>query len=74
VNAKAVDVDASGTALDAVEKLDPVQAAAIRNGERLITDSRGIVTDNATPLHNGAIFRVVRSRHTAGDDPDFNSL
>jgi hypothetical protein len=74
VNAKAVDVDASGTALDAVEKLDPVQAAAIRNGERLITDSRGIVTDNATPLHNGAIFRVVRSRQTAGDDPDFNSL
>jgi hypothetical protein len=74
VNAKAVDVDATGTALDAVERLDPAQGAAIRKGERLITDSRGIVTDNATPVHNGAIFRVVRSRQVAGDDPDFNSL
>jgi hypothetical protein len=74
VNARAVDVAASGTALDAIEKLDPAQATAIRNGERLITDSRGIVIDNATPLHNGAIFRIVRSRQAAGDDPDFNSL
>jgi hypothetical protein len=74
VNAKAVDVAATGTALDAVERLDPAQAAAVRSGERLITDSRGIVTDNATPVHNGAIFRIVRSRQTAGDDPDLNSL
>ena len=74
INAKAVDVDAGATALDAVERWNPGQAAAIRSGERLITDSRGIVTDNGTPVHNGAIFRIVRSRQTAGDDPDFNSL
>jgi hypothetical protein len=73
INAKAVEVDAGATALDAVERWNPVQAAAIRNGERLITDSRGIVTDNGTPVHNGAIFRIVRSRQTVGDDPDFNS-
>jgi hypothetical protein len=74
VNARPVDVDSTGSALDAVEKLDPAEATAIRKGERLITDSRGIVTDNATPVHNGAIFRIVRSRQTAGDDPDFNSM
>lgn len=73
INAKAVEVDAAATALDAVERWNPAQAAAIRNGERLITDSRGIVTDNGTPVHNGAIFRIVRSRQTAGEDPDFNS-
>jgi hypothetical protein len=74
INAKAVDVEATQTALDAVERWDPVQATAIRNGERVITDSRGIIADNATPVHNGAIFRIVRARQSAGDDPDFNPL
>ena len=74
INAKPVDVDASATALDAVEAWDAEQARAVRNGERLITDSRGIVTDNATPVHNGAIFRIVRARQTASEDPDFNPL
>jgi len=74
INAKPVEVDSTATALDAVERWNPVQAAAVRNGERAITDSRGIVTDNATPVHNGAIFRIVRSRQAAGDEPDFNSL
>ena len=74
INAKPVEVDVSATALDAVEKWDAAQASAIRNGERVITDSRGIVTDNTTPVHNGAIFRIVRARQAATDDPDFNSL
>jgi hypothetical protein len=74
INAQAVDVNATATALDAVERWNPAQAAAIRSGERLITDSRGIVTDNGTPVHNGAIFRIVRSRQAVGDEPDLNSL
>ena len=74
INAKPVDVDAAATALRAVEAWDETQAVAIRNGERLITDSRGIVTANDTPVHNGAIFRIVRARQIAGDDPDFNPL
>lgn len=74
INAKPVEVDVSATALDAVEKWDAAQASAIRNGERVITDSRGIVTDNTTPVHNGAIFRIVRARQAAADDSDFNSL
>ena len=74
INAKAIDVDAAATALDAVEAWDAEQASAVRNGDRLITDSRGIVTDNATPVHNGAIFRIVRARQSASEDPDFNPL
>jgi hypothetical protein len=74
INAKPVDVDAAATALEAVEAWDEIQAAAVRSGERMITDSRGIVTANNTPVHNGAIFRIVRARQTAGDDPDFNPL
>ncbi|HEX9607059.1 MAG TPA: hypothetical protein VF962_07505 [Gemmatimonadaceae bacterium] len=74
INAQAVDVDASATALEAVEAWDEIQAAAVRSGERMITDSRGIVTANSTPVHNGAIFRIVRARQTASDDQDFNPL
>ncbi|MDP9202911.1 MAG: hypothetical protein M3P26_13415 [Gemmatimonadota bacterium] len=74
INARAVDIDASATALQAVEALDETQAAAVRRGERMITDSRGIVTANDTPVQNGAIFRIVRARQTDGDESDFNPL
>jgi hypothetical protein len=74
INAKPVEVAASATALDAVEVWDATQAAAIRRGERLITDSRGIVTGNDTPLHNGAIFRIIRARQASDDDTDPNQL
>jgi hypothetical protein len=74
INAKPVEVAATATALDAVEVWDETQAAAIRRGDRLITDSRGIVTANDTPLHNGAIFRIVRARQTSNDDTDPNQL
>jgi hypothetical protein len=57
-----------------VETWDETQAAAVRNGERLITDSRGIVTANDTPVHNGAIFRIVRARHAGFDESDLNPL
>lgn len=72
INARPIDVDAASTALEAVEAWDETQAVAVRSGERMITDSRGIVTANDTPVHNGAIFRIVRARQTAGDDQDFN--
>lgn len=72
INARAVDVDRAATALQAVEAWDAEQAAAVRSGERKITDSRGIATANDTPVHNGAIFRIVRARQADADDSDFN--
>jgi len=74
INARPIDVAATATALEAVEAWDETQAVAVRSGERLITDSRGIVTANNTPVHNGAIFRIVRARQTPGDDQDLNPL
>jgi hypothetical protein len=70
INAKPIDIAASATLLEAVEAWDETQAAAVRNGERLITDSRGIVTANNTPVHNGAIFRIVRARQSSDEDTD----
>jgi hypothetical protein len=74
INARPVDVDASATALQAVEVWDETQAAAVRSGERMITDSRGIITANNTPVHNGAIFRIVRARQADRDESDLNPL
>lgn len=74
VNARAVEVDASSTALQAVEAWDAAQAQAVRNGDRMITDSRGIATPNDTPVQNGAIFRIVRARQIDAGESDFNPL
>ena len=74
INARPVEVAAGATALQAVEAWDETQAAAVRNGERMITDSRGIVTANDTPVHNGAIFRIVRARQADTDESDLNPL
>jgi hypothetical protein len=74
INAKPVEVDALSTVLQAVESWNPAQAAAIRIGERMITDSRGIPARNDAPVHNGAIFRIVRARQASGDDNDLNFL
>lgn len=74
INGKPIDVEASATALEAVAIWDETQAMAIRGGERMITDSRGILIGSDTPVHNGAIFRIVRARQSVGDDPDFDSL
>lgn len=73
INAKPVDVAATKTALEAVEQWDSTQAAAIRSGERMITDSRGIPTTTDSPVHDGAIFRIVRARQ-ATEDADENPL
>ena len=74
INGKPLDVEATATALEAVAAWDEVHAAAIRSGERMITDSRGIQTANDTVVHNGAIFRIVRARQTAAGDSDYDSL
>jgi hypothetical protein len=72
INARGVDVDASATALQAVEAWDAAQAEAVRTGDRMITDSRGIATSNDTPVQNGAIFRIVRARQNDAGESDFN--
>jgi hypothetical protein len=72
INGNPVDVPAAATALEAIRTWDETQAAAVRSGERMITDSRGIPARSDAPVHNGAIFRIVRARQSADEDPDFS--
>jgi hypothetical protein len=74
INAQAIDVAASATALDAIEAWDETVATEIRNGERVVTDSRGIIMANNSPMHNGAILRIVRARQTADEEHDPSQL
>ncbi len=70
INTAGLDVPSAATALEAVEAWDADAAAAVRNGERMITDSRGLPADPQAPVHNGAIFRIVRARQSGADEPD----
>ena len=74
INARGIDVPATATALDAVEAWDPAQADAIKKGERMITDSRGLPATPETPVHGGAIYRVVRNRSTTTDTDETETL
>ena len=62
IDARGVDVPPGASAIDAVEKFDPAIAAAVRNGQKILTDSRGLPVDAATALESGAIFRLVTKR------------
>lgn len=62
VNGRGVDTPATGNALDAVRLFDDALAAEVASGARALTDSRGLPVPNETPVHGGAIFRVVSGR------------
>ena len=68
VNATPIDAPDGGTALDAVRLYDPVAADGLLTGARSLQDSRGLPTSPDTPLHGGAIFRVVASRRTSAPE------
>ncbi|MBC7895424.1 MAG: hypothetical protein H7066_08420 [Cytophagaceae bacterium] len=62
VNGRGVDAPSTGNALDAVRLLDEALASALLSGARALTDSRGLPVPNDSPVHGGAIFRVVSGR------------
>jgi hypothetical protein len=62
VNASGVDVPAGATALDAVRAFDENLAREVDEAKRLITDSRGLPIDPATPMNAGSILRLVANR------------
>ena len=65
VNERGVSVPTGAVALDAVRALFPEQADAIDAGRSRVTDSRGLPIAADTPLHGGAIFRVLPVRDRA---------
>lgn len=71
VNAAGVDVPAGATALDAVRAWSTDAAGEVTSGARLITDSRGLPIDGATPMPAGSILRLVANRgRESAADPD----
>jgi hypothetical protein len=62
VNAEGVNVANGASALDAVRAWRGDEAEAVASGKRVITDSRGLPIDAATPARAGSIYRTVTSR------------
>jgi hypothetical protein len=69
VNGKGYDAPAGGTAVDAVAVHSSADAEKVRSGALLVTDSRGLPVPAETPLHNGALFRLIPNRERDAADP-----
>ena len=65
---KGVDAPAGSSVIDALELVNPESAAAVRGGEKAITDSRGLPTEPSAQVYSGAIFRLVRARSRDNDE------
>jgi hypothetical protein len=70
VNANGVDVPAGATALDAVRAWNADAAQEVVGGTRVITDSRGLPIDGASPMSAGSILRLIARRERATPDDD----
>ena len=70
IDARGVDVPLGASAIDAVQAFDADVAAAVRAGDKILTDSRGLPIDGASGLQSGAIFRIIpkRDRSAAPND------
>jgi hypothetical protein len=62
IDARGVDVPPGATAIDAVEAYDKTLAVAVREGQKILTDSRGLPVEGDTALQSGAIFRLISKR------------
>jgi hypothetical protein len=67
VNGSGVEVPAGSAALDAVHTWNADAASDVSSGTRLITDSRGLPIDPATPMSAGSILRLIAKRGAATD-------
>lgn len=65
VNAAGVDVPAGASALDAIQRWNPDEAAAVTRGERVITDSRGLPIASHIRVSAGSILRLIPARKRA---------
>lgn len=67
-NGVGLDAPSGVTVLEALEIAKQSEADAVRLGERIITDSRGLPADPETIIYNGAIFRLRRARPRDSED------
>lgn len=64
IDAKPVDASRGSTLIDALASSQPEQAAQVREGKRMLTDSRGLPAAPDSEVFPGAIYRVVSARST----------
>ena len=68
VNSTGLDVPEGATALDAVRAWNAAAADDVAIGERVIADSRGLPAAPESPVHGGAIYRVLPARRRRDED------
>jgi hypothetical protein len=66
VNAAGVMVPAGSSILDAVRRWNESEAVAVEQGEKLVTDSRGLPIDVDERVSAGSIFRLLPVRKRGG--------
>ncbi|HKN65194.1 MAG TPA: hypothetical protein VJW73_02900 [Gemmatimonadaceae bacterium] len=66
VNAVGVMVPAGSSILDAVRRWNESEGTAVADGEKMVTDSRGLPIDADKPVSAGSIFRLVPVRKRGG--------
>ena len=63
VNATGVDVAPGSSVLDAIRQWNADEAVAVANGDRVITDSRGLPIASDLRVSAGSIFRLIPARN-----------
>ena len=66
VNAEGVMVPAGSSILEAVRRWNQSEANAVEQGEKLVTDSRGLPIDVDERVSAGSIFRLLPVRKRGG--------
>lgn len=62
IDAKPVDASSGSTLIDALASASPDDAQQVRDGKRMLTDSRGLPAAPDSAIYAGAIYRVVSAR------------
>ena len=70
INDRLVRLAAGGTVADAVAACEDETARQFRAGAATVTDGRGIRLAPDTPIHAGAILRVIVTARRARDEAD----
>lgn len=65
VNERGVSVPPGAAAIDAVRAFDAAEADALAMGTRRLTDSRGLPIAAESPVHGGAIYRLLSVRESS---------
>jgi hypothetical protein len=70
VGGKRIEVPPGATVLDAIRAASADDAAAVADGRRVVTDSRGLPTPASDRVFAGAIYRLASARTQDSEPAD----